>query len=555
MNLSYNKSTRPKIDPPRAESDAPHRWSQFSLRTLLLAVTVSGILFGWIGVVVNRAAKQKNAVARIRQLGGTVHYSNLDENGEPAVPEWLTQLVGDDFFFDVELVQLASNQATQFTDADLAFFENLLGLKSLFLPADQLSDDALRKLLARLKSLNTLALTNGKMDRRRVEVLNGCANLKSLMLIGVQFERDDPPRIHDWPELEEVTFHHTDFTLADLPLLSGLPNLRKLTIYGPIEPNAQQQLGDTFAQLKDGIAGISLTLGNSFKTLGSVLGKSGRPWSPSSPTNREEIDFSQGPAESFNNAEFELYETSVSESGLEPCRKLPHLKKMSITRTPISNEGIAQCASLQYLREFHLYEMQVTDAGMAHLGALKKLQEVWLANERITDRGLEHLTHLKALMTLQLWGVGLSDASCRSLKNLTDLTVLNLYGVPISDVGIAYLRHLHRLSYLGLYNCNFTDETLRYLSNAKDLQTLYVVNSSIAMEGGANLGELENLQFLWLDHVQLDENCLDALGKLPKLQDLYLSQIHAGSDSMASLAAFPNLESLTLFHVPAMLEK
>ena len=45
------------------------RWFQYSLRTLLVLVTV---LCVWLGVTVNRARKQREAVAAIQELGGTV---------------------------------------------------------------------------------------------------------------------------------------------------------------------------------------------------------------------------------------------------------------------------------------------------------------------------------------------------------------------------------------------------------------------------------------------------------------------------------------------------
>ena len=47
------------------------RWLRFSLRTLLVVVTVLGV---WLGVQVNPVRKQRNAVAWIQEVGGTVTY-------------------------------------------------------------------------------------------------------------------------------------------------------------------------------------------------------------------------------------------------------------------------------------------------------------------------------------------------------------------------------------------------------------------------------------------------------------------------------------------------
>jgi hypothetical protein len=47
------------------------RWAQFSLASLFVVVT---ILCVWLSVVVNRAHRQRDAVAAIEALGGEVGY-------------------------------------------------------------------------------------------------------------------------------------------------------------------------------------------------------------------------------------------------------------------------------------------------------------------------------------------------------------------------------------------------------------------------------------------------------------------------------------------------
>ena len=56
------------------DSDPPkpvRRWYQFSLRTLLLVMTVFAV---WLGIKIHQARQQKQAVAAIEKLGGTVYY-------------------------------------------------------------------------------------------------------------------------------------------------------------------------------------------------------------------------------------------------------------------------------------------------------------------------------------------------------------------------------------------------------------------------------------------------------------------------------------------------
>lgn len=106
------------------------RWLQFSLRALLVLLTVISV---WLGVVVRRAREQREAVNAIEALGGSVRYDwqpdfvraegmgaggadqtyvpNVKIKPSPGGPAWLRQLIGDDFFQSVERVYLIHPKA------------------------------------------------------------------------------------------------------------------------------------------------------------------------------------------------------------------------------------------------------------------------------------------------------------------------------------------------------------------------------------------------------------------------------------------------------------
>src|SRR6185312_3759623 len=78
------------------------RYLTFSLRSLFVVTTALAV---WLGIVVNRAREQREAVKAIEAVGGYVVYDwewNTPVPEEPPGPAWLRRLTGDDFFQNVK---------------------------------------------------------------------------------------------------------------------------------------------------------------------------------------------------------------------------------------------------------------------------------------------------------------------------------------------------------------------------------------------------------------------------------------------------------------------
>lgn len=96
------------------------RWLQYSLRSFLVVVTALAV---WLGIVVNRAREQREAVEAIKNVGGEVRYDWQTETitpqgitvvgGVPDGPFWLRQLIGDDYIWKVETVRFPSPFTTK----------------------------------------------------------------------------------------------------------------------------------------------------------------------------------------------------------------------------------------------------------------------------------------------------------------------------------------------------------------------------------------------------------------------------------------------------------
>ncbi len=116
------------------------RYLRFSLRTFLVVLTVVLVCFGWL---VNRANQQRQAVAWVLEMGGSVRYDyEIDDagrympNATPTSPEWLR-----DYYDQVGTVDLHNTQVS-----DLTPLANLKSLRSLDVRDTPVSEEQITKL-------------------------------------------------------------------------------------------------------------------------------------------------------------------------------------------------------------------------------------------------------------------------------------------------------------------------------------------------------------------------------------------------------------------------
>jgi hypothetical protein len=58
-----------------------HRWYQFSLKAMLLLLTLTSVALGWLTYERNEVQKRETAIARIEELGGRVYF---DKENQPS---------------------------------------------------------------------------------------------------------------------------------------------------------------------------------------------------------------------------------------------------------------------------------------------------------------------------------------------------------------------------------------------------------------------------------------------------------------------------------------
>jgi internalin A len=179
----------------------------FSVRGMIVLVLVIGVWLGWI---VRSARIQRVAVTAIEKERGTVYYdwefSNGDysQEGNPAAPDWLINLIGADYFGLVTAVSLYS-LSTETFDTVIVQVGNLTRLQTLNLEGSSISDAG----LARLHGLTELS----KLDLIRTRVTDaGLLHLKTMT------------------SLTYLDLRNTEITDAGLAHLKGLSKLSELFV-------------------------------------------------------------------------------------------------------------------------------------------------------------------------------------------------------------------------------------------------------------------------------------------------------------------------------------
>jgi hypothetical protein len=153
------------------------RWYQFSLRTLLIVVTLFAVACSWFAVKTEQARKQRLAVKEIEQQGGYVVYGDttakicsppqqmvLHPDGRvireriPAscVRTWLSEWFGYDFAYYVIWVTVKNSDALNFVrDLDYCTDLTLEGI---------VVDRAVSESLQKMTQLRTISLNKCQCD-------------------------------------------------------------------------------------------------------------------------------------------------------------------------------------------------------------------------------------------------------------------------------------------------------------------------------------------------------------------------------------------------------
>lgn len=184
------------------------RWFQFSLRTLLIIVTILAVgPGGWLIYEQNQARRQKESAAQLRKVGAEVY----------ATPRWLWTLLEPDSPGTVVGVGL---RYRKFSDVDLIPLSSLAELIWLDLNDTPVGDNGLVH-LAGLRRLKRLRLDETQVTDAGLCHLSGLKELEQLNLYKTQISDAGLANLAVLTNLEELNLQRTQVTDE------GVANLQK----------------------------------------------------------------------------------------------------------------------------------------------------------------------------------------------------------------------------------------------------------------------------------------------------------------------------------------
>jgi hypothetical protein len=209
------------------------RWYQFSLRSLLIFVTLFAVACSWFAVKMGQAKRQREAIQVIQKAGGNVAYDyeetaprTRSSSGKPWEPEWLSKLLSEDFFHDPVYFSLSGSPKDE---GWLKAVNSLPSLKTLLLWSENISNQTLDH-LAELPNHEELHLTGSSVTDQGLKNMSKFPKLRWLVMNGTRIGDSGVAYLRNPIILEELVLTDTRVSDAAIPDLSSMTTLQLLDV-------------------------------------------------------------------------------------------------------------------------------------------------------------------------------------------------------------------------------------------------------------------------------------------------------------------------------------
>lgn len=203
----------------------PGRWLQFSLRSLVVVVLLSGLFLGRYGIRRLEMAREREAIAELQRYGADVQ------------------------FHEGRAVGVSFSGAGFHADA-IAAMGRLPRLQRLVF-IDTALDDAALKRISALEGLQQLLVLHADITDDGLRHLAHLRNLRTLRLDQTQVTDEGLRHVSRLPYLERLDLAGARITDAGLAPLADLPRLKQLFLSGaPVTDAGIQSLQERLPHAK-----------------------------------------------------------------------------------------------------------------------------------------------------------------------------------------------------------------------------------------------------------------------------------------------------------------
>lgn len=141
-----------------------------------------------------------------------------------------------------------------------------------------------------------------------------------------------------------------------------------------------------------------------------------------------------------------LLYTQINGAGLVNLVGMSALERLDLgANISLDDEGLKHLRTLTSLDMLRLWDTKVTDKGLEVVESLPRLRWLYLSGTAISGSGLSHLKKVPLLRGLDLRATQITDASLKQLKTQQNLEWIDLSDTQINGKGLSHLSQLPRL--------------------------------------------------------------------------------------------------------------
>jgi hypothetical protein len=163
-----------------------------------------------------------------------------------------------------------------------------------------------------------------------------------------------------------------------------------------------------------------------------------------------------------------LYQTQITDDGVEALCELSQLETLVVSSPHITSATFDHVAKLQHLEHLGTWAWSINDADFTKLSEMPNLVSLGLQTN-LTNASVPHLLQFKGLEKLTLRGDEITEDSVRHLCTMRKLTWLNLRStsIPKNSEAAALLKQSLPVCRIALPKTEREKEIERQFNNSK----------------------------------------------------------------------------------------